>query len=510
MKIRYKILLLVSTICALFLCVLLLGIRNIQDLQRIQFQRMAADIADVGVASAVDALRKGNMHQFNALLKTIATRKGVKEFSLLTPEGKVLYSSLQEVVGKTRTYLITNKEGGIVDMKDAVGRLIPVRATNYCLRCHPDWTAGSVNSYFFLAYDNWAQRAFSKMARRAEVLLAGATAAILVLSLILVHFTVNRPINSFAQGIKEIAQGNFAHRIPEMSRDEMGRMAKALNKMSRELGSRMMALFADVQAVLQQSKDVRSQTERVSQRAAQQMELAEDMGQKTDFLGDMAQRADDVTQEVAVATENMHKGIQLVERVSVGFERVIETIQEIADNVNKLEKSSQEIGNISLTIRDIAEQTNLLALNATIEAARAGEAGKGFAVVANEVKELSHRTQEATEQIEALIKNIQKDMKMNVNNAREGSQRADQAHRLMAEFEGFFSGMLGSTEEISKMVSEMGRLTQEVLQGIRDSVSTIRMIAEENKDDVSRLTNACDAMDRAAKSLKAMEEFRFN
>jgi methyl-accepting chemotaxis protein len=66
-----------------------------------------------------------------------------------------------------------------------------------------------------------------------------------------------------------------------------------------------------------------------------------------------------------------------------------------------------KIGSATELIANIAKQTNLLALNATIEAARAGAAGRGFGVVANEVKALAHATSNATDQISALIHQVQ-------------------------------------------------------------------------------------------------------
>lgn len=70
--------------------------------------------------------------------------------------------------------------------------------------------------------------------------------------------------------------------------------------------------------------------------------------------------------------------------------------KQLSDNVSKIRE-------LVRTIRDIASQTNRLALNAAIEAARAGDAGRGFSVVADEVRNLSERTREATEQIAQII-----------------------------------------------------------------------------------------------------------
>lgn len=78
----------------------------------------------------------------------------------------------------------------------------------------------------------------------------------------------------------------------------------------------------------------------------------------------------------------------------------------LVETMETIDKEVDAILGILGEIESIAKQTNLLALNAAIEAARAGEAGRGFAVVADEVRALSQRTNQFSQQIRSHMNGV--------------------------------------------------------------------------------------------------------
>lgn len=166
-------------------------------------------------------------------------------------------------------------------------------------------------------------------------------------------------------------------------------------------------------------------------------------------------------------SENTHRKellLDLSKRLGVALQNFQSTIQQIAAEAEELSATSQELKHVTetatgkveatesilTTVRQIAKQTNLIGLNASIEAARVGEYGRGFNVVANEVRNLSHVTSNATNEISSIIGTI-----------REAIRSIDTATRTVSHVSHEQAEKLF---QINPVMEELNKLLQELIE----------------------------------------------
>ena len=262
-------------------------------------------------------------------------------------------------------------------------------------------------------------------------------------------------IQDLAGKLEQIAKGNFSFEFwnTQLYNGEYEPLLTSLYDILDDLNVTMGEIQNSSHMVNSSAMQVSGSAQTLSQGATEQASSIEelsatmnDISVKIKETAEMSQHASGLSKETgsAVGTSN-------------------QKMNEMSRAMQDITEKSQEISKIIKPMDDIAFQTNILSLNAAIEAARAGAAGKGFAVVADEVGNLAQKSAKAAQNTSSLIE--------------ETIEAVNKGARITEETAESLSVVSQKTEKINGIITSISSASEEEAEGIKQLTTGLDQIS---------------------------------
>ena len=318
-----------------------------------------------------------------------------------------------------------------------------------------------------------------------------------------------RPIKKAAQATEDIINNPIARYVYSGRTDEIGQLQVALHMQHsrlRTLVGRVADASHKLSSVTQQTtQTVETTTASIEKQNCETDQVAAAINELATTSQEIACNIETVAQSAQTTNSEADKIKGVVGQAIDSITQLTEQVEQSSTVIHKLDKDSHNIGKVLEVIQEIAEQTNLLALNAAIEAARAGEAGRGFAVVADEVRTLASRTAESTEEIQNMITQLQASAKNAVtamavasNCASESSNYVGQSGESLNNIAQSVVSICDMNVQIATAAEEQSAVAEEVNRNIHNiSKASTNIAAEAHQTE-----NSCGELNAMVQELE--------
>lgn len=357
---------------------------------------------------------------------------------------------------------------------------------------------------------------------------------------VIISRVITKNLKKVVKVSDQIANGDLTvSAIDYQGKDEIGKLAQSMNKMSKNLQVVVQKISDVSVTVNRQSEGLSQSTNEVTagsqQIATTMQELSAGAENQANTASNLAVSMDTFSSNIEgaygkgeVIYHSSHKVLKMTTEgsrlmdSSINQMNVIDQIMKDAvQKVNGLDVQSQEISKLVSVIKGIAEQTNLLALNAAIEAARAGEHGRGFAVVADEVRKLAEQVAFSVTDITGIVGSIQKESSSVTDSLQGGYEEVlkgtEQIKSTGQTFTGIqhavnemvdsiqvvsenLASILETSKEMNKAIEDIAAISEEAAAGIEQTSASVQQTSSsmlelaDNSHELSRLAEELDGL----------------
>ncbi|AGL01628.1 methyl-accepting chemotaxis protein [Desulfoscipio gibsoniae] len=312
--------------------------------------------------------------------------------------------------------------------------------------------------------------------------------------------SISLPLRKVAAESAKIAEGDLTGKeIDIKTKDEVGQLAMAFNKMILNLRSLVIQIQEKSQVIASSSMQLSASSQNV---AAGAQETASTTNQVASTVEQVTVNTQHIAEISEQATTYAREGNEGINRIGIQMEAIENATTTSGEVINALNESATKISQIVELITQIAEQTNLLSLNAAIEAARAGEQGRGFAVVAEEVRKLAVQSADAAKEIHDLITSIQQETNKAVQSMTDNIAQVKEGAAVVSDVGTTFEKIISAVQNLSGEIQSVASAAEQMSSGVQNVAAT----AEEQTASVEEISSTSQNLAGMAEELDSLSK----
>jgi methyl-accepting chemotaxis protein len=321
-----------------------------------------------------------------------------------------------------------------------------------------------------------------------------------------------------ASALHEMAAGRFDQRVSLAGRDEFAWMAHEVDQVRKSVVNIVQDIRTTAITLTSSACELAEVTDRGGANVSRQYEDTNSMAQSIDVMTAQMQEvtghAQAAADAAAEANQEADASKAVVLKAIESIDMLAAEVRSTAEVINSLRADSEQIGRVVDVIKSVAEQTNLLALNAAIEAARAGDHGRGFAVVADEVRTLASRTQQSTQEIQAMIERLQA-VATHAAEVMEAGQRRTQESVEHAAGAGEslsrIVNAISTINDMNRMIVDSSAVQSGVVSDVATAIDRVRAAASDSAAGARQIAASSDDLRTVATRMaELVERFEIN